>query len=211
MSLILGFIFYYISSLIGISIGYHRYFSHYTFSTNKYIEIIFLVLGLICGGRSALTWCAVHRYHHANSDTATDPHSPIYQGSLNVIFSRWKLDYIPKKHLKSLMDNARLRFFHKYGLYFYLLYGSVLLLINLNLFIIFFLCPLLFSWAGFGLLNYFAHKNGHPENVVLLNLIAPGEGWHKNHHDSPKDYKLHKLDIAGIIIERFFVRSKPSS
>ena len=59
--------------------------------------------------------------------------------------------------------------------------------------------------------NYFAHKDGKPANVPLLNFIAPGEGWHKNHHDKPMSIKLHKYDIAGFIIERIFTKSKFSS
>jgi stearoyl-CoA desaturase (delta-9 desaturase) len=211
MTLALGFLFYYIAALIGITIGYHRYFSHYTFTTNKYIEVVFLMFGLICGGRSALTWCAVHRYHHATSDTENDPHSPVYLNPLLVLFSTWNLRYIPKKYIIPLLKNPRLRCFHKYGLYLHITYAAIFLLLGINFFIIFVLCPLIFSWAGFGLLNYFAHKDGVPKDIPLLNLVAPGEGWHKVHHDYPNYYKLNKFDIAGVIIEKFFIKSKPSN
>lgn len=211
MIYVLGYLFYYISALIGISIGYHRYFTHNSFKTTKFFETIFLIFGLICGGRSALTWCAVHRYHHSTSDTEKDPHSPVYQGSLKVIFSQWKLDYIPKKYIVPLMKNPRLRFFHKYGIYMYSVYGLFTLLLGLNVFIIFFISPLVLSWIGFGLLNYFAHKDGIVKNVPFMNILAPGEGWHKVHHDHPNYYKLNKFDIAGVIIERFFIKSKHSS
>ena len=211
ITLIYGYIFYYIAALIGISIGYHRYFTHGSFKVNKLVEILFLIFGLICGGRSALTWCAVHRYHHSTSDTEHDPHSPVYQGSLKVIFSQWKLDYIPKRYIVPLMKNPRLRFFHKYGIYIYTAYGLSLLLLGFKTFIIFFVSPLVLSWIGFGLLNYFAHKDREPKDVPFMNILAPGEGWHKTHHDHPKHYKLNKLDIAGVIIERFFIKPKSSS
>jgi stearoyl-CoA desaturase (delta-9 desaturase) len=211
ITLLYGYIFYYVSALIGISIGYHRYFTHNSFKTNKFVETIFLLFGLICGGRSALTWCAVHRYHHSASDTENDPHSPMYQGSLKVIFSQWHLSYIPKKYIVPLIKNPRLRFFHAYGIYIYTFYGIFTLLLGLNVFIIFFLSPLILSWIGFGLLNYFAHKEGEARNVPFINILAPGEGWHKVHHDFPNRYKLNKLDIAGVIIERIFIKSKHSS
>lgn len=198
--LIFGYLFYYFSALIGITIGYHRYFTHNTFKTNKFFEFVFLIFGLICGGRSALTWCAVHKYHHNHSDTDKDPHSPIFQGSLKVIFSQWRLSYIPKKYILPLIKNPRLVFFHKYGLYLYILYGIILLLVSIKYFLIFFLIPLLLSWIGFGLLNYFAHKKGEPVDVPLMNFLAPGEGWHKFHHDHPHLYSLHQLDPAGYII-----------
>jgi stearoyl-CoA desaturase (delta-9 desaturase) len=211
MTLVFGYFFYYISALIGISIGYHRYFTHNSFKTNKFVEIVFLIFGLICGGRSALTWCAVHRYHHSTSDTEKDPHSPLYQGSFKVIFSQWRLDYIPKKYIVPLMKNSRLRFFHRYGIYMYGTYGVLTFLFGLNAFVIFFLSPLVLSWIGFGLLNYFAHRNGVVVDVPFMNILAPGEGWHKKHHDHPSRYKLNKLDIAGVIIERFFIKPKSSS
>jgi fatty-acid desaturase len=67
--LLYGYIFYYVAALVGISIGYHRYFTHRSFKTSMYVETIMLFFGLICGGRSALTWAAVHRIHHSKSDT----------------------------------------------------------------------------------------------------------------------------------------------
>jgi fatty-acid desaturase len=200
MTLIFGYLFYYISALIGISIGYHRYFTHNSFKTNKFVEIVFLIFGLICGGRSALTWCAVHRYHHSTSDTDKDPHSPVYKGKLKVIFSQWSLDYIPKKYVVTLIKNSRLRFFHKYGIYLYSAFGLLILTLGFDAFIIFFISPLILSWIGFGLLNYFAHKDGKPKDVPWMNLLAPGEGWHKHHHDYPHSYKLNKWDPAGLII-----------
>jgi fatty-acid desaturase len=208
MTILYGYLFYLFAATIGISIGYHRYFTHLSFKSNKFFEIVMLMFGLICGGRSPLTWVAVHRYHHAHSDTEKDPHSPIYQGSSSVIFSQWNVKYIPKKFIKPLMKNKRLLFFHKYGMYMYAFYLLVLLLFGIHSFIIFGVIPFLLSWIGFGLLNYFAHKNGEPENVPLLNIIAPGEGWHRTHHDRPNDYKLHKYDIAGVIIELYISYSK---
>jgi fatty-acid desaturase len=200
MIFVFGYLFYYISALIGISIGYHRYFTHNSFKTNKFFEIIFLFFGLVCGGRSALIWCAVHRYHHAHSDEKKDPHSPIHQGALKVIFSHWKVNYIPKKYIVSLMKNVRLRFFHKFGTYMYVLYGVITFLLGPNFFIIFFLSPLILSWLSFGLLNYFAHKSGSAADVPLMNILAPGEGWHKVHHDHPNRYSLSKWDPAGYVI-----------
>lgn len=211
MSLLYGYFFYFFTSLVGISIGYHRYFTHRSFKTNPFIEILMLVLGLICGGRSALTWAAVHRMHHSKSDTEEDPHSPKFKGAWNVLTSKWRVEYIPKKYIKDLLKNPRVVFFHRYGKYIHFVYAGLILILGINYFIIFVLIPYILAWIGFGLLNYFAHKDGEPTNVPLLNIIAPGEGWHKNHHDKPMATSLHKYDIAGIIIERLFTKPKPSS
>lgn len=211
MFIIYGYAFYFICALIGISIGYHRYFTHRSFSTNKQVEKLMLMLGLICGGRSALTWAAVHRMHHAKSDTEHDPHSPIFKGAFEVLTSRWKVEYIPRKYIVDLLKNPRVVFFHKYGKYIHAVYAFIMLLGGWQIFVTFVVMPFVLAWIGFGCLNYFAHKNGHPEDVPLLNFIAPGEGWHKTHHNKPMSYKLHKFDIAGIVIERFFTTTKFSS
>jgi fatty-acid desaturase len=210
MTIFLGYIFYYLSALIGISIGYHRYFTHRSFNANPISEIVMLFFGLICGGRSALTWSAVHRMHHAKSDTEDDPHSPIFKGMWNVLLSQWRVEHIPKKFIIDLLKNKRVVFFHRYGKIIHLLYALLLILISFNLFIIGAVIPFVLSWISFGMLNFFAHKNGTPTDLILLNFIAPGEGWHKTHHDFPWASRLHRYDIAGWLIEKIFIRSKSS-
>lgn len=200
MTLVYGYLFYYIAAAIGISAGYHRYFTHRSFKTTPTFEVVMLALGLICGGRSALTWSAVHRLHHATSDTESDPHSPAYKGRWTVLLSKWKVHYIPKRHLVGLINNPRVVFFHMYGPYIHIAYAIAMLLLGLNLFFVFVVAPFVLSWIGFGLLNYLGHKDGQPTNNVLLNLIAPGEGWHKYHHDNPGNYRNHKYDVPAWFI-----------
>lgn len=211
MIVLYGYLFYYVSALIGISIGYHRYFTHRSFETYKWIEYIILFFGLICGGRSALTWAAVHRMHHSKSDTEKDPHSPIFKGKIKVLLSRWSVDYIPKKYITDLIKNSRIVFFHRYGKYIHLTYAVIMLLLGIDIFFIFVVSPFVLSWIGFGLLNWIAHYNGKPNDVPFMNFIAPGEGWHKYHHENPRAYSLNKYDIAGWVIERIFIKSKSSS
>ena len=211
MTVIYGYLFYYIAALVGISIGYHRYFTHRSFKTQKVFEILMLCFGLVCGGRSALTWAAGHRLHHAKSDTEHDPHSPVYKGAWKVLTSKWRVTHIPKKYIIDLLKNPRVVFFHRYGKYIHLVYTLFVLSFGIDAFIIFVAMPYLLAWIGFGMLNYFAHKDGEPADLPMLNFIAPGEGWHKTHHEKPMATKLHKYDIAGLTIERIFTKSKFSS
>jgi stearoyl-CoA desaturase (delta-9 desaturase) len=211
MTFLYGYIFYYFAALVGISIGYHRYFTHRSFQTTPNLEKIMLFFGMICGGRSALTWAAVHRMHHAKSDTVEDPHSPLYVGVWRVITSRWRVEYIPKKYIADLLKNPRVVFFHRYGKYIHATYSIVMLIGGINLFLIFVVMPYVLAWFGFGLLNWMAHKDGKPANVPIMNIIAPGEGWHLEHHNKPRSKRLHKYDIAGWTIEKFFITTKPSS
>ena len=207
MILFYGYLFYYAAALIGISVGYHRYFTHKTFQTTAALEHIMLFFGAVCGGRSALTWAAVHRMHHAGSDTTEDPHSPVYVGKLKVLLSRWHVDYIPRKYIADLMKNPRVVFWHRYGIYIHFAYAiAVILLLGFSGLVMFVVIPYVLSWAGFGLLNWVAHYNGKPNDVPFMNFIAPGEGWHKYHHDHPWAYKLNRLDPAGAVIE--LIRTK---
>jgi fatty-acid desaturase len=146
--------------------------------------------------------------HHAKSDTVDDPHSPVYVGIWRVIISRWHVEYIPKKYIVDLLKNPRVVFFHRYRKHIHFAYAAAMLIAGINYFIIFVAMPFILAWAGFGLLNWMAHKEGKPADVPIMNIIAPGEGWHKYHHDHPMAYKLNRFDIAGWIIERVFIKSK---
>ncbi len=206
--IVYGFIFYYLSALVGISIGYHRYFTHRSFETTVFFEYIMLFFGMLCGGRSPLTWAAVHRMHHTYSDTEKDPHSPIFQGKWKVILSKWRISYIPKKHIKDLVKNPRLVFFHKYGKYLHLGLAAITLLISINIFFIVIVFPFALSYIGFGLLNWATHKNGEPIDVPFMNILAPGEGWHGYHHSHPMHHRLNRFDPAGWLIERIAIKTK---
>lgn len=203
-----GYLFYYISALVGISVGYHRYFTHKSFITTPFFEFVMLFFGLLCGGRSPLTWAAVHRMHHSHSDTDKDPHSPTFQGKWKVILSKWRVEYIPKKYIKDLIKNPRLIFFHKYGKYLHLIIALILLIFSTKLFFILIVFPFVFSYVSFGLLNWITHKSGKPMDVPLMNLFAPGEGWHGYHHSHPMHHRLNRFDPAGWLIERIAIKTK---
>jgi stearoyl-CoA desaturase (Delta-9 desaturase) len=66
----------YLLTMTGIELGFHRYFSHRTFETTRPIRALLLILGSMAGQGSALLWSAVHRWHHAHTDTPGDLHSP---------------------------------------------------------------------------------------------------------------------------------------
>ena len=43
-----------------------------------------------------------------------------------------------------------------------------------------------YSYIGFGMLNYIGHSQQGPINNLLINLFAPFEGNHKDHHEKSK-------------------------
>ena len=66
----------YAVGLMGLTVGYHRLFTHRSFSCPMWVERTLAVLGCCCGQDSPTYWAAVHRRHHHQSDDALDPHSP---------------------------------------------------------------------------------------------------------------------------------------
>jgi stearoyl-CoA desaturase (Delta-9 desaturase) len=72
---VLFFVFY-VTSGLGVTIGYHRYFTHGSFKAKKGLRGALAVAGSLSVQGSVITWVADHRRHHAFSDTDGDPHSP---------------------------------------------------------------------------------------------------------------------------------------
>jgi stearoyl-CoA desaturase (Delta-9 desaturase) len=52
----------------GITLGYHRLFSHRSFTTIPSVERVLMVLGCMAGQHSPFLWVATHRVHHRHSD-----------------------------------------------------------------------------------------------------------------------------------------------
>ncbi len=67
--------FYYVSGL-GISMGFHRYFTHSSFKAKTGFRIALAIAGSLAIEGPVLTWVADHRRHHKYSDREGDPHSP---------------------------------------------------------------------------------------------------------------------------------------
>jgi stearoyl-CoA desaturase (delta-9 desaturase) len=60
----------------GITVGYHRLFTHRSFKTTRLLRVLFAVLGSMAVEGSVVEWVATHRRHHDFSDRPGDPHSP---------------------------------------------------------------------------------------------------------------------------------------
>src|SRR5579884_2174866 len=67
--------FYYVSGL-GVTVGYHRLFTHGSFKANRPLRIALAIAGSMAIEGPVIRWVADHRRHHAFSDREGDPHSP---------------------------------------------------------------------------------------------------------------------------------------
>jgi stearoyl-CoA desaturase (delta-9 desaturase) len=72
---VIGLIFYVVSGM-GISMGYHRYFTHSSFKAKQGLRVAMGVAGSLAIEGPLLVWVADHRRHHKYSDREGDPHSP---------------------------------------------------------------------------------------------------------------------------------------
>ena len=70
------FVGFWALTAIGITVGYHRYFTHRSFKTNRAVKITLAILGSLALQGSINQWVADHRKHHKFSDEIGDPHSP---------------------------------------------------------------------------------------------------------------------------------------
>jgi stearoyl-CoA desaturase (delta-9 desaturase) len=83
----LALFFFYFSGL-GVTVGYHRLFTHNSYKAKRPMRIMLAVMGSMAVQSPPITWVADHRRHHAFSDREGDPHSPWLFGTSPVALAR---------------------------------------------------------------------------------------------------------------------------
>jgi stearoyl-CoA desaturase (delta-9 desaturase) len=76
LNLILLTAFYFVIAH-GVTIGFHRLFTHRSFEARRPLKIVLAVLGSMSFQGSIIGWVADHRRHHRYADRPGDPHSPV--------------------------------------------------------------------------------------------------------------------------------------
>lgn len=180
--------------IFAIGAGYHRYFSHRSYSTGRVFQFVMAFLAQSSAQRSVLWWAAKHRHHHLYSDLAQDVHSPRQKGFLyshvGWIFDK-KHDATDLSKVKDLARYPELMWLHQLELAPAVLLGTFCFAIGgwPGLVVGFFWSTVLVYHATFGI-NSLAHVRGRKRYVTadesrnnwLLALATMGEGWHNNHH-----------------------------
>ena len=191
-----------------ITAFYHRYFSHRTFRTSRFLQFLYAVLGASAVQRGPLWWAAHHRLHHRNSDRPEDVHSP-HQHGFWWSHMGWitapanfptRLDAVP-----DLVRYRELRLLDRFDLVVpavlatgLFLLGAVLAGAGVNtsgpqLLVWGFFISTVALFHGTSTINSLAHQMGRrryatrddSRNSLLLALLTMGEGWHNNHHRYP--------------------------
>jgi len=204
----------YLLTGLGITVGYHRYFTHKSFDTNPVIKATLGILGSMSVQGSILRWAATHRSHHQHSDHEHDPHSPHTHGSgfRGLVKGAWHahmgwfitpdrtvlLRYVPDLH-KDRMTRWISRLFPLWVVLGMLLPAAIALAVTGT----WTGCLLGFLWGGLvrvllvhhitWSVNSVCHLWGtrpydshdHSRNNPIFGVLAFGEGWHNNHHAFP--------------------------
>jgi stearoyl-CoA desaturase (delta-9 desaturase) len=67
---------FYVLCAFGITVGFHRHFTHRGFEARMPVRVALAVLGCMTMQGPITQWVTDHRKHHALSDRPGDPHSP---------------------------------------------------------------------------------------------------------------------------------------
>ncbi len=84
---VMGTVFYLITGF-GVTVGYHRLFTHRGFTPQRVLKVILAVAGSMAVEGSVTSWVATHRRHHLYSDRSGDPHSPHRYGERTLAMLR---------------------------------------------------------------------------------------------------------------------------
>jgi stearoyl-CoA desaturase (delta-9 desaturase) len=204
----------YVISGLGITVGFHRYFTHGSFMANRALKIALAVAGSLAIQGPVVRWVADHRRHHAFSDRDGDPHSPWRYGQTPAALTKGLLhahlgwmfhaeQTNPRRYAPDLLADADVA---RVSRAFPALVATSLLL------------PAavggLLSWSWQGALTAFfwgalvrisllhhvtwsinsiCHAMGrqpfrsrdHSGNVWWLAVLSFGESWHNLHHADP--------------------------
>jgi stearoyl-CoA desaturase (delta-9 desaturase) len=210
---VIALVFYWATGL-GITVGFHRYFTHGSFKARTGLRVALAVFGTMAIEGPVFNWVADHRRHHKYSDREGDPHSPWRYGDDTKALTKglayahmlWLFDpnkTSQEKFIPDLLTDRKLQRVHKLF--------PVLVLTSL-------LAPALIgglwgmSWHGaltaffWGSLvriallhhvtwsiNSICHTFGDEEfevrdkarNVSWLAIASFGESWHNLHHADP--------------------------
>ena len=214
--LLLSLVVYWVTGTLGINVGMHRLLAHKSFTTGKYRRNFLTWISVTTAVGSPLAWCGLHRWHHANTDTEKDPHSPLQIGSFRAWFGLWNKVKIPPSYVVDFMQDPTQRFVHIHYFKIIFIYGFTLLLLGPNFLIFGFAIPASLCLHATSAISVIAHKWGyrnhetkdHSKNSFLAAVITLGEGWHNNHHNNTNAWNNKEnwweLDLPAFLIRHFF-------
>jgi stearoyl-CoA desaturase (delta-9 desaturase) len=80
LDILIALVFYLVSGF-GVTVGFHRHFTHGAFKAVRWLRVTLAVAGSLSLEGPLIEWVADHRRHHAFADLEGDPHSPWRYGA----------------------------------------------------------------------------------------------------------------------------------
>ncbi len=203
----------YLLTALGVTIGYHRLFTHNAFSARRPLRYALAVLGSMAVQGPLSDWVADHRKHHAHTDEEGDPHSP-HVGAGSGVAGLWHAHIgwlyrtqgqaATRRYAPEIVEDRGLRLISRqFGALVLLsllipfaagylihgtLTGALLTLLWAGLVRIFLLHHV--TWSINSVCHFFGRRrfdvDDHSTNVFWLALPSLGESWHHNHHAFPR-------------------------
>ncbi|XP_040848441.1 stearoyl-CoA desaturase-like [Ochotona curzoniae] len=202
---------YYLVSVVGVTAGAHRLWSHRTYKARLPLRLFLIIADTMAFQNDVFEWARDHRVHHKFSETNADPHN----SKRGFFFSHvgWLLvrKHPAVKEKGGLLDLSDLKA-EKLVMFQRRYYKPAVLLMC-------FILPTFVPWYFWGetfrhslyvatflryaivlnitwLVNSAAHmygyrpydKNIEPRENTLISLGTVGEGFHNYHHSFPYDY-----------------------
>jgi stearoyl-CoA desaturase (Delta-9 desaturase) len=204
----------------GISVGYHRLFTHRSFTAARPARAVIAIAGSMAVQGSIISWVSTHRRHHAYADRFGDPHSPhlaqasglkgvllgLYHAHVGWLFDKDGTDrneYAPDLVAEPMIARIDRLFPYLTLLTFFLpallglvitrsFSGMVTAFIWGSLVRIFALHHM--TWSINSVCHFFgkeAYKaRDESRNVWPMAVVSFGESWHNNHHAFPWSARL---------------------
>jgi stearoyl-CoA desaturase (delta-9 desaturase) len=186
-----------VAGSLGIGITYHRMLTHRGYRVPRLLEYFGTVCGMLASQGGAITWVAMHRLHHAQSDRpGKDLHTPkdgflwSHFGWIICEMSMGRRE-MEARYAPELLADPVHRVLNRLsvvpnilvGLALYawggwpLVYWGVFLRIVVTLHATWFVNSAAHTW---GYRTYETPEGS--TNLWWVGLVAWGEGWHNNHH-----------------------------
>ena len=214
-------------TIASVTIFLHRHQAHRALDLHPIVSHFFRFWLWITTGMVTKAWTAIHRKHHARTETEEDPHSPQVLGLRKVLFEGAEL-YTKESANKETLEKygygtpddwIERNIYSKYSV----VGISLMLVIDFLLFgfIGITIWAVQMLWIPFfaaGIINGVAHFWGYrnfqtedaSKNIVPWGIIIGGEELHNNHHAYASSAKLssrkYELDIGWqyIRVMKFF-------
>lgn len=204
-------LFYIFNGMIGITVGYHRLFSHRSYKAGRFWQWLCAFAGAGAFEGSAKWWGRNHRIHHRYVDTEKDP----YNANRGFWFSHmgWmimKQDYslLGKVDVSDYKCDEVIQFQHRHFFKMAMVSGVILPTLICGLgwgdwlggYFYAALAKVAFVHHGTFFINSLAHTSmfGATQNYsdrhtshdsFVCALVTFGEGYHNFHHEFANDYR----------------------